>query len=437
MVILVIFVCGIAVWRFQVAPDGARVSLFNGKIMPGVRLGRMVQAFSKAKLNGYSIEQGRVYVPAKQTARYLAVLADAEALPREFQSHMADAMQVNKLFETERERSQRLLYARERDLALAIQEMPGIENAMVQYDENVERGFHSKRVVTASVSILPADGHVLDRRQILTIRQLVTLSKAGLSMEEVCVIDLRSGRAYVNGAEQDTPLPMAHEYLNIKRAVEAEWKRKVSEAISFLPDPRVAVNVDLKTVEGGEKVVSPEPRGIAVTVSVPATYYRELARSNFQQQTHETTEHGSQDSWEVIRHQVKSQIQDAVSSLLVPMPDVVSSVSVNQYGQAALQPSWAPKDYLAGLWSQHRQATVIVLLIGVFIVGIPLVRRRSRETHAAGTIPMQSFRDVQAASSTSPTDLDDTQLRTTLSDLVREDPDVAADILHQWIDRAG
>jgi hypothetical protein len=55
--------------------------LFGGDSIPTPTLQKIEEAFGKAGLNGFAIENGRVKVPHSQRATYLAALADAKAPP--------------------------------------------------------------------------------------------------------------------------------------------------------------------------------------------------------------------------------------------------------------------------------------------------------------------------------------------------------------------
>ncbi len=63
--------------------------LFGDDSIPTPTLYKMEAAFGKAGLNGFSIQGGRVKVPHSQRATYLAVLADAKALPPKYATEKA------------------------------------------------------------------------------------------------------------------------------------------------------------------------------------------------------------------------------------------------------------------------------------------------------------------------------------------------------------
>ncbi len=226
-------------------------------------------------MTDYAVLDGRLQVPGDQVPQYLAALASSGALPSEFQAHTQAALEQRTLFESERDRQRRLGYAREKDLAVAIRAMRGIENAMVQYDEIEQAGFNRTRVMTACVAVLPREGHVLDRQQIRTIRQLVAWAKAGLSPEDVNVTDLRSGRAYVDQLENVALVPRAEEYLQVKLAVERAWQLKIRDVLRFIPESQVAIDVDLPAVPSDSEGIPGldlEPTRLAVSVGIPESY---------------------------------------------------------------------------------------------------------------------------------------------------------------------
>ena len=91
--------------------------------------------------------------------------------------------------------------------------MPGIESALVQYDEVLKPGFQRERIVTALVTILPNETYQASDQQIQTIRETVANAKAGLTAQEVCVTDLSSGRSYAGPMKDWVNIPRSRDRL--------------------------------------------------------------------------------------------------------------------------------------------------------------------------------------------------------------------------------
>lgn len=419
--------------------------LLAGRKFSDGQIASMAQAFQKSKLTEFSIRDGQIYVPRGQSHRFLAALAEREALPNDFQSHTDDAFRQNRFLESDRERQLRIRHAREKDLAIALRSMQGIENAMVQYDEVETDGFQRQKIVTACVAILPAEGHVLDRGQIRTIRQLVAWAKAGLKPTDVNVTDLRSGRAYVNAGEDDAAWPLAEEYLRVKRSVEKEWLEKIKQVLRFVPDAQVVVHVDLPepstTPTEDDLTRWAEPKRIAVSVGVPESYLLEVKKLSQQSVSHAGVI--SPDALTDVGQQVQRRIASAVEALLPNDAVTQSSVTVTAFSDppAPLSP-----------WEEWRQATLpnvsskqLGIALGIWsliLIGLPFAVGRVRKSRRTAAPPqLRPFPDPNEGdlpeNAHPEEEAEEQKLRATLADLVRQDPDRAAQVLHRWIERAG
>ncbi len=131
-------------------------------------------------------------------------------------------------------------------------------------------------------------------------------------------------------------------------------------------------------------------------------------------------------------------------ALIPPHLDLAAAVTVTVFEDAAAPAHGFWRNGLLGALQlqQHRAAWCVVLSIGTAIMLLPwLRRRRSGRSVEVGTIPIQTYPVTSAIDpARSPLDdheLDEETLRSTLADLVRENPDNAAQILHQWLKRAG
>lgn len=419
--------------------------LLGGRKFSDSQVAAMAQAFQKSKLTEYAIRDGQIHVPRGQSHRFLAALAEREALPSDFQSHTDDAFRQNRFLESDRERQLRIRHAREKDLAIALRSMQGIENAMVQYDEVETEGFQRHKIVTACVAILPMEGHVLDRGQIRTIRQLVAWAKAGLKPSEVNVTDLRSGRAYVDAGEDEAAWPLAEEYLRVKRSVEKEWLQKIQQVLRFIPEAQVVVHVDLP-----EPSTSPteddltrwaDPKRIAVSVGVPESYLREVKRLG--QVSYGSAGVIPPEALTDVTQQVQRRIEAAVEALLPNDAVTQSSVAVTAFADpsAPLSPWEEWRQSVLPMISSRHLGLGLLAWSGI-LIGLPWALRRARRRRRSAAIPqLRPFPDPSehdlADQSVDEEEAEEEKLRATLTDLVRQDPDRAAQVLHRWIERAG
>ncbi len=449
MAVMLILIVALLIWQLQSAWATPAVGdyLLDGRKFTDSQLGPMVQAFTKAKLTGYVVDDHRIRVPDRQMSQYLSALAESDALPRDLQSHTAAALQQNHLFESDRDRRQRFRHARERDLAQAIRNMDQVDDAMVQVDEVEQRGFQNQRIITASVAILPADLHVLDRGQIQAIRHLVAGAIAGMKPNDVHITDLRSGLVYGGPDDQNVAVPAAEEYLRVKRAVEREWTEKVTRVLSFVPTAQVAVEAEFATPRTGvdaSQAVLTEAEHLAISIAVPESYLESLWRRRADSLQRSSTFRPSAGQLQAVREEMEAQIRAAILGLVPDHIDMASAVTVTTFED--FSPSarfgWESWPKWVAVVVEHKAAWVIVIAAGA-IVGLATRMWRRSSPPADGTISIHSYQSSDGDVSLVPPaknlgmDLDEGQLRATLTDLVRENPDGAAEILHRWIEKAG
>ncbi|MCA9245974.1 MAG: hypothetical protein KDA42_02635 [Planctomycetales bacterium] len=234
-------------YLFQSQTSGPDAFLMGGEPFSASQLPAMEAAFSKANLTDYEVEGNRIRVPRGQQASYMGALADAGALPANFGSYLAKALDDDDVFASNQQRATRLNIAKQNELALILRSMQGIENASVLYDvkkgTGLERG---KDTISATVSIKPLGSQPLDGARVPMIRHLVAGAIAGLEPSSVTVADL-NGRHYPAGTDANGPTtdPLEDPYYARKRHYEGELKEKIVQALRFIPGADVQVTAML------------------------------------------------------------------------------------------------------------------------------------------------------------------------------------------------
>ena len=427
------------------------ISLLGERRVGDTQLARMVNALANAKLTGFDIDQGKVMVPAGRKSTFLAALDEAKALPPEFHAHTGKAVDDTHFLESERDRRRRFGHAEEKDLAAAIEWMPGIESAMVQYDESETRDFNKRKIMTASVSVLTSPGHKLRQLQVRTIRQMVANARAGLEAKDVGVTDLSGSRTY-DGSDADAQnvMPDLHEFLSFRRTIEEEWHEKIRSLLRFIPGVHVVTHVDLSDswhLDRQSRPSSKQPttERVSISVQVPESYYRMLrsglakpSRVESQSPTSETMISPDETT---TRQSVNQRIRESISALVAENPDVTASIHIVEFNDTLrTAEADAATSFWASIWQNHKPAWLAVFAIGVAVAVLPWLRQSSPTTRRS-TTTTNVANDMHTATNDSadvyPLPLDENELRGTLTELVREDPDSAAEILHDWLDRAG
>ncbi len=191
--LLALLVVGVASVYCRPAP---KVDILGGETFSGSELSTMEEAFAEAGLGDYAVEHGRIRVPRGKKASYIAALASGDALPAQFGSYLDEAFANQPASESGAEREHQIRAAKQKELALIIRSLKGIERAAVLCDERTKPGMTGETITTASVSVAPDAGTPLAEKVVTAIRQIVSAAFAGLSPQDVAVCDLATGRVF-------------------------------------------------------------------------------------------------------------------------------------------------------------------------------------------------------------------------------------------------
>jgi flagellar M-ring protein FliF len=211
----------------------------------------------------YTIEGSRIRIPSGQQAKYMGVLADANALPPQWGQAMGDAIKGESVFISADSRKERYNHAKSAELRLWVREMKNIEDAAVIFDCKAEGGFRSRTLNTASVNIAPVPGQELTTEQAAAIRNLVAGAIAGMKPDNVTVTDIKNNRSFHGGLDGGDG-NMGDRYGSLKHSYEREWKDKILNVLAHVPGVTVEPNVELAQVaRHTTRTVTPSPKGTA------------------------------------------------------------------------------------------------------------------------------------------------------------------------------
>jgi flagellar M-ring protein FliF len=240
--LLVTIVVSIALLFNHQFSDGDRY-LFGGEPVAFTEINGMTAAFGKAGLKDFELEGNRIRVPRGKYADYMAALADAGMLPRNFLDPIKKSLEGNILVDR-KTREEKIKVATQEQLAEIISRMKGIEWATVMYNVENLSSLDAKKIVTASVTVKPIGSQALTDDQVQKIRLAVGPS-IGAAPESVSVID-DNGNPYPGAAPGEVGANK-NDYLATKQKFEQQYTQQIRQAISFVPGAIVVVNVDLNS----------------------------------------------------------------------------------------------------------------------------------------------------------------------------------------------
>lgn len=220
--------------------------LFGGRTLSESEVDSVEMAFSQAGLRAWAREGRRIRIPTGTRNEYLAALRESATLPLELRSNMKEAIDKASAFESSHQQMAREMHAKAQDLGARISAFPEIRWASVEYDRGERTGLSRARQQSASVVVSPEGSEPLTKARIHMIKQLVSGSYAGMTGEEVVVIDTNASHVSGHGDDED---PM----LKRRKEEAAAYEQKVHHALVGFGPIRVAAEVELDPTLGMEK----------------------------------------------------------------------------------------------------------------------------------------------------------------------------------------
>ena len=166
--------------------------LFGGQSFGAQELAAVERAFSRAGLNDWRREGNRVRIPAKSKSIYYAALEESATLPMSLRSHVQDAIDATTVFDSNDLRKARESVAKEQELAATVMSFHEVSMAKVEYDRGERIGLGRAVSQSCSVFVQPEGTTPLSRGRLRAITELIVGAYAGMSRDDVRVIDANS-----------------------------------------------------------------------------------------------------------------------------------------------------------------------------------------------------------------------------------------------------
>jgi len=219
--------------------------LFGGRTLGENEVDSVELAFSQAGLNGWTREGRRIKIPNETRSEYLAALQESASLPMELRSSIQVAIDKASPFESSEQRVSREMHAKEQDLGNKISSFSEVRWASVEYDRGERFGMSRQRAQTASVVVSPEGNTPLTKGRINQIKDLIRGSFAGMTPEDVTVIDTNASGTIALDDED----PMLRKRLE----EEATYEQKIQEILVGYGPIRVAAHAEIDPTMGTEK----------------------------------------------------------------------------------------------------------------------------------------------------------------------------------------
>jgi flagellar M-ring protein FliF len=390
--------------------------------------------------------------------------------------------------------------AKQKELALIISRMRGIESATVQYDEEAKGGLTRQKHKTAMVAVQTIAG-ALDPDQLRAIRNVVASAYAGLDRQSITITDMTSGLSYggaigPGGVPDDESLYASH-----KQKFERDWQRKITDQLSMIPGVVVGVNVELTPQiagrpgaqangvgnqpvsiaaaagSGGSNLTETRneainlpgyavesigkspltPTMVTASIELPASYFLQVWRQRNPPAAGSEPKPPDPAELAKVETETVNRIKETVRNLLPPVnqgtnpyPHIVVSTYTDLPTSAAVVPTLASE---TTSWLAENWQTLAVVGIGLVsllmlrsMVRSPALPASPQRSAAVATAEHPGPRLAKSEAEESPAEAEPVQtlrrrfkatagpdLKVELQEIVKENPDAAANILRSWI----
>src|SRR5262245_17781072 len=222
----------------------AEEALLSGKAFSADELKTAEAALRKGGFTQYRVEGQRILAPRSEVTRYNAALAAGAAVP-DFGEDLERAMTANTLLmSSESQRRDLVDLGKARELVKIIREIPFVEDARLVPQRPRQRGFSSETKMTATLGVRLRGGRELTSDLALALRQTVA-GGFGMAPADVTVVDMKTLKAPRMPDRND---PSNSDYVETMRNFTAHHQQTIAEALAYIPNVLVSVNVDLDTL---------------------------------------------------------------------------------------------------------------------------------------------------------------------------------------------
>ncbi|MFM8250443.1 MAG: hypothetical protein ACKOBW_02470, partial [Planctomycetota bacterium] len=344
-------------------------ALISHQSVSPTELSVMETALAKARLNEARIADGQLLVPRAKKDLYLKALADAGALPAAFFSHTERVLSQDTPFHSQRQRDALWKLAKERELALMLRKMSGIEEVSVQYDESETATFPKRRERRATVAVRATANRALDEARLRAIRRTVMNSVGIVDPQAITVLDLNAGVAYSQEddlASAPATAAIESDYSAVQRRMELSYSEKIRQRLSMYPGMVVSVNVELDAA-------GQTPRHVAASIGIPESGLRREWQRRSKVGPAATPPNPQSLQWKRFEEENRRLVEAAIAPLLPPSllaTDQQRAITIETFADAGPLNSSLALDWpLLSAWGRDHAATLLGIFSGLLTLG--------------------------------------------------------------------
>jgi flagellar biosynthesis/type III secretory pathway M-ring protein FliF/YscJ len=243
LVLLVVIGAGSYYWKQQ---GSDRVQLYAGIQLSESELGAIEMALGKSGMNDFEIVGQTIAIPREQRAAALKAIDESQATPSSIARYSKKTTSFAPFLTGAQQRNMEKTAKQEKICAM-IREVQGIADVMVEYDETRSESFPRTIYRTAAVTVRAEKSRPLEDHEIATVLATVQRAVAGMTPENIVVIDGNSGIAHDWQSVQNGPRS-SKDLASAKLHFEHDLKAKIESLLSQYAGAEVSVQMECEQV---------------------------------------------------------------------------------------------------------------------------------------------------------------------------------------------
>jgi len=245
-------------WLVMQQRGGNFTALSWGKVFTSEELMSAEQALITAGLHDFHREGQRIMVPVLDADAYNQAIATSGVAPRDMGAELLKHYDSLGPFSTEKERNERREAMLLQEVRRVIMTIPEIEDAHVAIASSGMKTWSQRPKVTANVTVHARGGNELSSKLVRSLRTAVASMVPDLQPANVTVLDAGNGVTHTAESADD---PLNDQLVQRIDQFQVQYERQISQALSYIPDIGVTVNVDVENLKSSvvrNQVVDPK-----------------------------------------------------------------------------------------------------------------------------------------------------------------------------------
>ena len=226
-------------------PESTNVPIYGGRTFDQSQQIAIADALSRANLSEYDWKEGKLYVPKKETARYIGAISEAKAVIG-LGGHLQQAVNGIAAYETGKMIDNKMRRAKEVEIASVLRSWSWIHDASVISDVRQKRNpnlYENISINSVTVTVTPYKQVMLDEQQCSAITAAVMPAFGITDLKDITIIDGNTGASFYGSDEKIKGGTKTHE--DTQEYYQKQWEKRLQELFPDINGFIVKVSVEL------------------------------------------------------------------------------------------------------------------------------------------------------------------------------------------------